>query len=83
MSNLKPRLAKLEASLSVKKEDLHIMRFIIDCGGIEPIGYKCGDVEIMHRHDELDNEFKIRCDEAVYWPIGENSRHIFKPIYSV
>jgi hypothetical protein len=79
MSNLKSRLDKLEAALNPDVEDLHIMRFIIDCE-CKPIGYRCGDIEIMRRHDESENEFKSRCAGAVVWP-GGHSRHIFKPIY--
>jgi hypothetical protein len=82
MSALKQRLIKLESTLSVKAEDIHIMRFIVDCSGIEPIGYRCGDVEIMRRYDESEQEFKTQCKEAVYWPIDENFRHIFHPIYA-
>ena len=59
------------------------MRFIVDCGGDEPIGYRCDEgTEIMRKPEESESDFKARCYEAVNWPIGENSHHLFEPIYS-
>ena len=80
MSILKNRLTKLESALSPDVADIHISRIIVDQGGVEPIGYKCGEVEIMRETDESDQELKSRCHVAVAWPIG-TSRHIFDPIY--
>jgi hypothetical protein len=30
--------------------------------------------------DESRSDFKARCHDAVYWPIGENSSHLFMPM---
>ena len=56
MSLIKHRLTKLELAMSPDVADVHISRIIIDCSGIEPIGYKCGEVEIMRKPDESEQE---------------------------
>lgn len=80
--SIKNRLSKLELSLLPDTDDVHIIRIIVDCGGIEPLGYKCGDVEITRQACETEEELKNRCDAAVIWPLG-TSRHIFHPMYGV
>ena len=80
--NLRQRLEKLEASIA-PLEDIHVAYFVIGHGGIEPLGYRSDEgTEIMRTLDESESDFKTRCYDAVYWPIGENSRHIFEPIYA-
>jgi len=81
MSNLKTRLVKLESASSDTIEPLHIMRIIVGVGNVTPIGYRCGDVEIIREPNEPEEEFKTRCHDAVDWSDG-NSRHIFCPIYA-
>ena len=81
MSILKNRVSKLEASLPVETRDIHIARIIVDPGGIEPIGYRCGEVEVIRQPDEADAELIKRCRAAVVWPSG-NSCHSFHPIYA-
>jgi hypothetical protein len=79
--NLRQRLVKLEASIA-PLEDIHVAYFVIDPGGIE-IGYRSDEgTEIMRKLDESEADFKARCYDAVHWLVGENSRHIFEPIYA-
>jgi hypothetical protein len=80
MSILKNRVSKLESSICPDIEDIHVMRFIVDCGSIEPIGYRCGEVEIIRQPEESVEELKSRCDEVAVWPAGTSS-HVFFPIY--
>jgi hypothetical protein len=82
MSNIKTRLLKLESVSNIKPRPVHIMRIIVDVSDIIPIGYRCGEVEIIRQPDESGEEFKTRCHDAVHWPIGGNYRHIFDPIYA-
>ncbi len=82
MGILKTRVSKLEASINPEATVIHIKRFIVDCGGLDPIGYRCEDeTEIMRLPDESEESLHKRCGELVVWPIG-TSRHIFTPIYS-
>jgi hypothetical protein len=81
--SLKTRLLELEKASGVALEDIHVAYFVIGHGGIEPIGYRSDSgEEILRKLDESEADFKTRCYDAVYWPVGENSRHIFKPIYA-
>jgi hypothetical protein len=80
---IKQRLIKLERAAPAIDEDIHIMITIVEPGGIKPIGYRSDEgTEIMRKLDESESDFKARCHDVVSWPIGENSRHIFEPIYS-
>ena len=78
--SIKNRLAKLESASSTTIEPPHIMRIVVNVGNVTPIGYRCGEVEIIRQPDESQEEFTARYDDSVVWPNG-NSRHIFCPIY--
>ncbi len=80
--SIKSRLLKLESVSNTEPRPVHIMRIIADVGDIIPIGYRCGEVEIIRHPNESEEEFKTRCHDSVAWPIGENYRHIFNPIYT-
>ncbi len=79
MSNLNNRVKKLE-SASDALEPIHIMLTYVDPGDSAPIGYRCGEVEVIRWPDEAEEDFKTRCHDSVVWPFG-NSCHSFHPIY--
>jgi hypothetical protein len=79
MSNLNNRVKKLE-SASDALEPIHIMLTYVAPGSIEPIGYRCGEVEVIRWPDESEEDFKTRCHDSVVWPSG-NSCHSFDPMY--
>jgi len=81
MINVRQRLEKLESAFNNASESIQIMRIIVDVGDIIPIGYRCGEVEIIRQPDESEEELKTRCHDTVIWPTG-NSRHIFDPVYA-
>ncbi len=82
MSLLKNRVSKLEATINPEAAIIHIQRFIIDCSGFEPIGYRCdkNGSEIMRLPEESEESLHKRCGELVVWPPG-TGRHVFAPIY--
>jgi hypothetical protein len=82
MRSIKTRLLKLESVSNIELRPVHIMRIIVDVGGIVPVGYRCGEIETIRQPDESEEEFKTHCHDAVHWPIGGNYRHIFDPIYA-
>jgi hypothetical protein len=63
-------------------EPVQISLFVVDPGGVVPIGFRCeaDGTEIMRQPDESEESLHKRCGEAVFWP-PDTSRHIFKPIY--
>ncbi len=80
--NIEARLKKLEASLMPVTTNYHIIRMIVDPDDRQPVGFRCEEVEVYHRKDEPDSEYKARLSQSVEWAIGKSSRHIFEPIYS-
>ena len=79
MSSLKTRLGKLESSMITETEPLRIARFIVDPGDLDPIGYRCGELEIIREPDESTAELIKRCGELVEWQ-DDNCHHIFYPL---
>jgi hypothetical protein len=77
MSMLKNRVIKLESN-QCQAINFHILRFIVDPFKA-PIGYRCGEVEIIRRHDESKDQFINRCDQSMVWP-SQTYRHIFDPV---
>ena len=47
--------------------------------GLEPVGYRCGDIEIRRKSGETTEELRTRCRDSVNWPSIETV-HIFIPI---
>jgi hypothetical protein len=80
---IKQRLIKLEASLMPETTNHHIMRMVIDTDDRKVNGYRCQDTEVYKRDDESSTQYRARLHDAIQWPIGKSSRHIFEPIYSV
>jgi hypothetical protein len=79
--SIKQRLIKLESKLPPPMDDIHVGYFILDPQNMHPSGYTCDEgTVIMRIVDESTEDLHGRCTEAVYWPIGENSTHIFEPI---
>jgi hypothetical protein len=81
MSNLNNRVKKLE-SASDEPESIHILLTYVDPDDSAPIGYRCGEVEIIREPDEAEEDFQARCHDSVVWPSG-NSCHSFDPMYAV
>jgi len=82
VSNLENRLTKLEEKQPGNKTVVRIIRTVVDCSGKTPIGYRCGDIEVFKQDDESKEDLDVRLFNAVDWPIGDNYRHIFHPIYA-
>lgn len=47
--------------------------------GLEPVGYRCGDIKIMRKTGETIEELRKRSKDAVEWP-DANTQHVFTPI---
>lgn len=47
--------------------------------GIEPFGYRCGDIEIMRIRGETIEELRTRCRDSVDWP-DSGTQHVFIPL---
>jgi hypothetical protein len=47
--------------------------------GLEPVGYKCGDIEIKRKRGETTEELRARCRDSVEWP-DSNTLHVFIPL---
>ncbi len=82
MSNLENRLTKLEEKQPSNQMVVRIIRTIIEPNAPTPIGYSLGDIKILKIPDESKEDFDTRLFDAVDWPIGDNDRHIFWPIYA-
>jgi hypothetical protein len=81
MINVRQRLEKLESAFNNASESIHIMLTYVDPGDSAPIGYRCGEVEVIRWPDEAEEDFKTRCHDSVVWPFG-NSCHSFHPMYA-
>jgi len=49
--------------------------------GLEPIGYRCGDLKIIRNLGESLEELRKRCRDVVQWPDAETV-HVFTPIHN-
>ncbi len=79
---IRNRLIKLETAAPKKREQIHLLYFIVDPENMDPIGYCCEDgMEILLQQDESEEEFKRRCRDSVDWSTGISMR-IFYPIYA-
>lgn len=47
--------------------------------GLEPVGYRCGDIEIKRKRFETTEELRSRCRDSVEWPDAD-TLHVFIPI---
>jgi hypothetical protein len=47
--------------------------------GLEPVGYRCGDIEIMRKRGESLEELRTRSRNSVEWP-DAGTVHIFTPL---
>jgi hypothetical protein len=72
---MKKKIIEPEA---VKIEPLRQARFY-GTPGMEPIGYRCGDIEIMRKLGETLDELRSRCRDSVEWP-DAGTVHVFTPI---
>lgn len=63
---------------TVKIEPVKQARFY-GTPGIEPVGYRCGDIEIMRKRGETAEELRARCRDSVEWPDAKTV-HVFIPI---
>jgi hypothetical protein len=72
---MKKKIIEPEA---VKPEPKRQARFF-GTPGLEPIGYKCGDVEIMRKRGETLEELRTRSRDLVEWP-DSNTVRVFMPL---
>jgi hypothetical protein len=79
MSSIKTRLVKLESAMIPETEPLRIAHFIVDPGELDPIGYRCGELEIIRNHGESTEALRKRCSDGVVWLDGTCHR-IFYPL---
>ena len=54
-------------------------RFHVHGGDYNPIGYRCGDIEIKRKRGETTEELRKRSKDAVEWPDAD-TLHVFIPI---
>ncbi len=47
--------------------------------GLEPIGYRCGDLKIIRKLGESLEELRKRCRDLVEWPTHD-TQHTFVPL---
>lgn len=47
--------------------------------GVEPSGYRCGDIEIKRKRGETTEELRARCRDSVEWP-SVDTVQVFVPI---
>jgi hypothetical protein len=47
--------------------------------GIEPVGYRCGDIKIRRKRGETTEELRARCRDSVDWP-DAGTQHVFIPL---
>lgn len=73
--SLKNRVIKLETATSREREFINIAIFTA-APGVEPVGYGCGDIQIIRKPSESDEDLQSRCIDSVTWPEG-NSVLIF------
>jgi hypothetical protein len=63
---------------AVKIEPVKQARFY-GTPGLEPIGYRCGSIEIVRKRGETLEELRTRSRDSVDWP-DANTVHIFTPL---
>jgi hypothetical protein len=63
----------------VKVEPIRQARFHVQGGDYNPIGYRCGDIEIKRKRGETTEELRARCRDSVEWPDAD-TLHVFIPI---
>jgi hypothetical protein len=63
---------------AVKIEPIRQARFY-GTPGIEPVGYRCGDIEIRRKRGETTEELRERSKNAVDWP-DAGTQHVFIPL---
>jgi hypothetical protein len=63
---------------AVKIEPIRQARFY-GTHGLEPVGYRCGDIEIRRKRNETTEELRERSKNAVEWP-DSGTQHVFIPL---
>jgi len=64
-------LDKLEAKLGHETEPLNVATFVVPVDS-ETLGYTCGDIQIIRKPGESEDDLQTRCINAVAWPEGNN-----------
>lgn len=63
---------KLEAKLGHETEPLNVATFVVPVDS-ETLGYTCGDIQIIRKPGESEDDLQQRCIDSVIWPDGNSS----------
>jgi len=63
---------------AIKSEPVKQARFY-GTPGLEPVGYRYGDIEIRRKSGETTEELRTRCRDSVNWP-DAGTQHVFIPL---